>query len=141
QKWFDPTDQTTDSVFMGESKGRWHVSRTADGGWRHSGIPLGARGSMIADPAGGFWMTRGDTWRVERLNERGDTVMVLEVDVPPAAVTDADRQRVIDSHLEDESQSRAVAEEIASLMPATKPLLDQLVLDDEGRLWVRRYGE
>lgn len=141
QKWFKPADQATDSVFIGVGSGRWYVSRTSDGGWRHSSIPLDAQGAMIADPAGGFWTTRGDAWRVERLDERGDTIMVLEVDVPPAAVTDEDRQRVIDSHLENSPGSRAVAEEIVSLMPATKPVLDQLVLDDEGNLWARRYGD
>jgi hypothetical protein len=26
-------------------------------------------------------------------------------------------------------------------MPASKPVLDQLVLDDEGNLWARRYGD
>lgn len=141
QRWFNPADQTTDSVFMGEASGRWHVSRTADGGLRHSGIPLGARGALIADPEGGFWTTRGDAWRVERLDEKGDTVMVLQVDIAPAPVTDEDRQRVIDSHLEDSPNTRAIAEEIVSLMPAKKPVLDQLVLDDEGNLWARRYGD
>jgi hypothetical protein len=141
QRWFNPADQTTDSVFMGEASRRWHVSRTADGGWRHSSIPLGARGAMISDPAGGFWTTRGDAWRVEHLDEQGDTVMVLQVDIAPAAVTDEDRQRVIDSHLEDSRGSLVVAKEIVSLMPATKPVLDQLVLDDQGNLWARRYAD
>jgi hypothetical protein len=136
-KWFDPVSETSDSVFLGEVIQRMHVTRTARGGWINRGVPFSPQPIELVDPAGGFWMTSGEAYRIARLDERGDTVLVLEVDIPPEPVTSEDRQRFIDSMLEGAPDQRRALEELVRLSPGTKPVIDQLSLDDESRLWVR----
>src|SRR5690606_14980949 len=141
QKWFDPATGAMDSVFLGEVTHRGYVEVASSSGWRGSTIPFTAQAIVLVDPAGGFWTTSGDAYRIARLDGRGDTVLVVEVDVPPEPVTAEDRRRYVESVAENTPDRRSVAEEIVRLAPATKPVIDQLVLDDEGRLWVRRRAD
>ncbi|HUF26436.1 MAG TPA: 6-bladed beta-propeller [Gemmatimonadaceae bacterium] len=138
-KWFDPATETTDSVFLGEVTHRFHVTRIG-GGWMNRGIPFSPQPMTLVDPGGGFWTTSGETYRIARLDERGDTLLVLEVAEAPAPVTSEDRQRFIDEIVERSPDQRRAAEELAGLAPETKPIVDQLNLDDVGRLWVRRHA-
>lgn len=64
--------------------------------------------------------------------------MVLEVDIAPLPVTETDRAQYVDELVERAPDQRAAAEATVALAPETKPVLDQLVIDDAGRLWVRR---
>ena len=137
QKWFDPATEATDSVFLGEVINRMHVTRVS-GGWMNRGIPFSSQPITLVDPAGGFWTTPGDTYRIVRLDERGDTVLVLEVDVAPEPVTREDLEGFIETLVERAPDQRRAAEELVGVAPATKPVVDQLNLDDAGRLWVRR---
>jgi hypothetical protein len=63
---------------------------------------------------------------------------VLEVDVAPEPVTREDREGFIETLVERAPDQRRAAEELVGVAPATKPVVDQLNLDDAGRLWVRR---
>jgi hypothetical protein len=101
-------------------------------------IPFSHTPIELVDPGGGFWLASEESYRIVRLGESGDTVLVLEVDVAPEQVTNQDRERFIESTLEQSPDQRRAIEEMVSLAPSTKPVIDQLILDDEGRLWVRR---
>jgi len=46
----------------------------------------------------------------------------------------------VESVVERSPDQRRVAEEIAALMPETKPVIASLTVDDQGRLWVRRVA-
>lgn len=140
-KWFDPETEQGDSVFLGDFSFRTFVAKNSRGGYTYRGLPFAPRGSVIVDPAGGFWVTSGEAYRIARLNEQGDTVLVVNVDIPPEPVTAADRQQYVESLVERQPEERRVAEELAGLAYPTKPVIDQLNLDDEGRLWVRRLLE
>jgi hypothetical protein len=137
-KWFDPATEETDSIFTGEVSYRSFVYNNARGGYTYQSVPFAPSASRIVDPTGGFWITSGETYRIARLNESGDTVLVVEVDMPPEPVTAADRDAFVESLLERQPEERRAAEELAKLAHPTKPVIDQLNLDDEGRLWVRR---
>jgi hypothetical protein len=115
-----------------------HVTRTAGGGWMNRSIPFSHRRLEIVDPGGGFWLAADGSYRVVRLNENGDTSLVLEVEVPEEPVTNADRQRFTEESLERSPDQRRAVEELIELSPSTKPVINQLHVDDEGRLWVRR---
>ena len=134
---YDAATDRTDSIYLGDGSRRTLIARTA-GGYSYWGVPNDPQPLSIVDPAGGFWQADGTEYRLARLNESGDTVLVIESDTPPISVTSRDRslfvQRVVDRSPDD----RRVAEEVADMMPKTKPLIDGLVVDDEGRLWVRR---
>lgn len=136
--WYDPATERSDSVFLGELDYRTYISQNSRGGYSYGGIPFTQRTITIVDPAGGFWTTSAEAYRIARLDEHADTVLVLEVDVEPLPVTEEDRESYVEGVLERSPDQRRAAEAIIALAPATKPVLDQLVMDDVGRLWVRR---
>jgi len=92
------------------------------------------------DPEGGMWRTNTHAYRIARLDERGDTVLVIASDTRPPPLTARDRSEYVESVVERSPDERRVAEEIAALMPETKPVIAGLTVDDQGRLWVRRVG-
>ena len=53
-------------------------------------------------------------------------------------VTDEDRSAYIEGIVENRPELRREAEEVAALMPDSKPILQSLFVDDQGRLWVER---
>jgi hypothetical protein len=93
------------------------------------------------DPDGGFWQVYNNTYRVARLNEVGDTVLIVEVDADPIPVSRKYRADFVERSGERGPRYRRIAEERVQLMPETKPLIRKLIVDDEGRLWVRRWVE
>ncbi len=64
----------------------------------------------------------------------------LRVHTPVPPVTADDRAEFVESVVERSPDQRRVAEELAGLMPDTKPLISSLSVDDEGRLWIGRVG-
>ncbi|HEX9727099.1 MAG TPA: 6-bladed beta-propeller [Gemmatimonadales bacterium] len=137
-KSYDARAEITDSVFVGEDTYRSFVARNNQGGHTYRTIPYYPRIITIVDPAGGFWHTSGTAYRIARLDERGDTTLVIEVAAEPLPVTDQDRQRYVSDEVQSSPDDRRVAEQVAALMPAFKPAIAALVMDDTGRLWVRR---
>ncbi|TVP74578.1 MAG: hypothetical protein EA352_10445 [Gemmatimonadales bacterium] len=136
----DPATETVDSVYLG--------TRT-DASYRHveegmsgvMGIPFAPSHSLVVDPDGGFWGTPGAPYEVVRLDEAGDTVLVIESSQPRAPVTEDMRAQ----HLAAASQERDwVVEATSAAMEMAPDYLastGHLVLDDEGRLWVQRIRE
>lgn len=137
-KSYDPGTGATDSVYTGETSYRTHVSRNTRGGYTYRRIPFTPTTTAIVDPAGGFWKATTDAYRIARLDERGDTVLLLEAAVEPEPVTAADRSGYVERVTDDRPEARRAAEEVAALMPSTRPVLASLNVDDEGRLWVER---
>jgi len=136
-KSFDPLTNATDSVFLGEAGWRTFVTQIGSG-WSYMRIPFDSQPVTAVDPDGGFWHVQNDAYRVARLNEAGDTTLVLEVNVDPIPVEPGDRAAFIDQVAERGSEYRRTAEAVAELMPENKPVIEKLIPDDEGRLWVER---
>ncbi|MDH3292530.1 MAG: 6-bladed beta-propeller [Gemmatimonadota bacterium] len=137
-KSYDPATDVADSVYLGEQPWRSFIARNSRGGYSYYTIPNDPRTITIVDPAGGFWQASGTSYRIARLDEQGDTTLVIEVAGEPVLVTEEGRQRYVDLSSESSRVDRRVAEEIAALMPAAKQAISQLVVDDRGRLWARR---
>lgn len=138
-KWYDPATEAVDSVFLGEGRSRSFVSETG-GGYRFQGIPHTPGPVTAVDPDGGFWRASSEAYRIARLDARGDTVLVIEAAVDPLPVTAAERAEFVEGAAERDPSRRRIAEEIAGLMPDTKPVLASFTVDDEGLLWVGRVG-
>jgi hypothetical protein len=137
---FDPRSGAADSVFVGEQSGRSFVIRMGDG-FMMRGIPHTPASLLRLDPLGGFWQGDGNgDYRLVRLGADGDTVVVLEVALDRLPVTASDRDRVIEQMTEQSPDLERQAREIANLMPARKPAIDQAFADLDGRLWVRRVA-
>jgi hypothetical protein len=137
-KWYDPTSDVADSVYLGDGTRRTHIARNRLGGHSYRGIRFDPEAIAIVDPGGGFWQTERAAYRIARLDERGDTVLVIEVDVEPLPVTQSDRSDYVEADMERSPDQRRAAEEVAALMPETKPVVAGLVVDDVRRLWVGR---
>lgn len=137
---FDPEREVTDSVYLGTSSFRTMIHRNARGGYTYRQIPFDSRPITAVDPAGGIWRTASDRYRIARLSEEGDTILVLESDAPAPPVTQDDRSGYVEGEVEQDPAQRRVAEEIAELIHDTKPMISSLTVDDGGRLWVRRWG-
>lgn len=137
-KSYDPGSGVTDSIHLGDGFRRSHISRNSRGGWSHRSIPFDPAVHVVVDPGGGLWQVDDAAYRIARLDGRGDTVRVIESDVTGIAVTDHDRTGFVERMLELDPDGRATAEEITSYMPDVKPVIEGLVVDDRGRLWVDR---
>ena len=140
RKWYDPVTSDTDSVYMGERTGRSYISEEG-GGWSYQGIPFEAGEFAHVIPAGGFWHANAASYRLVRTGESGDTVVVIEADLPAQPVTDEDRAGFVREMVERRPESRRAAEAIAALMPDVKPILRGAFVDPGGRLWVQRVTE
>jgi hypothetical protein len=114
------------------------INRNNRGGHTYRGIPYDPRPITVVDPAGRIWRTGTDEYRVARLSENGDTTLIIESQTPAPPVTEKDRSEYVDGEIQDDPEQRRVAEEIAELMPETKPMISSLTVDDVGRLWVGR---
>lgn len=136
--YFDPGVDVRDSIYVGESSYRGMVRRNSRGGHTNWQIPFDPRPITIVDPDGGIWRYSGGSYQIVRLDERGDTVLVIESDTPAPPVTASDHSGFVERMVERRPEDRRVAEEIADLMPDTKPAVTRLIVDDVGRLWVGR---
>lgn len=137
---FDPTTQRRDSIFLGVSTSRYYVTLFGDRGYSSRVMPYQHRPVTIVNPGGGLWRSDGSVYRLVRLSESGDTTMIIEANIPPPSVTDEDRRAVV-AEAEAMEQGEAYvrgAEAMVAAIPETKPAISGLVVDDLGRLWVRR---
>lgn len=102
-------------------------------------VPYGARLRWRFDPRGYLWFGTTDAYRIVQRSFAGDTVRILERAYAPLPVTDAD----IDAWLATPSAARlAAAGGIdRSRIPPVKPVFEDLLVDDEGYLWVRLVSD
>ena len=136
-KSYDLASGAIDSVYVGEVSRRFYAYTTGTRGWSLD-IPFEAFENTVVNPSGGFWGAHSASYRVARTGEGGDTLVVIEAGVAVQRVTNEDRSAYIDGIVEDTPELRRAAEEVAALMPDTKPMLQGLFVDDQGRLWVER---
>lgn len=137
---YDFATGARDSTFLGTGTRRYYVTRMGEGGYRSQGVPFDATPVTVVDPGGGLWRTNGASYEVLRLNEAGDTTLIISAEVAATPVTDSDRADFIAREIEEEPTLVRTAENLAAAMPATKPVISDLLVDDEGTLWVRRGG-
>ena len=136
-KSYDLSTEEVDSVYMGESTYRRYAMIEE---WRASDylIPFDSSDIHIVNPSGGFWMANTGSYRLTRTDEDGDTLLVIEASLSRFPVTAEDRAAYVQSYVERNPEERPAAETVAELMPDFKPVLEALLVDDEGRLWVER---
>ncbi|MDE2718852.1 MAG: 6-bladed beta-propeller [Chloroflexota bacterium] len=137
-KSHDLSSGAIDSVQLGETRFQIYSYSTPDVPFGFLPLRFEPFEMTAVNPAGGFWRAHNTSYRIARVGEGGDTLVVIEVGLPEQPVTDADRIAYVDSIVEDRPELRRQAEEVAALMPDTKPVLAELFVDDEHRLWVQR---
>jgi len=137
-KWFDPGTDEADSVFLGRRLAQGYVVSYNEG-YSSYGIPFLAEYVAAVDRAGEeHWQASNAAYRIAHVDIRGDTLLVIEADVAPIPATAADRSDYVERMAGDDPDRREAAEEVSTLIPDRKPVIDGLVVDDAGRLWVDR---
>ena len=136
-KSYDLDTEAVDSVFLGEFTFRGYASISDGGGW-YASIPFDASDIQVLNPSGGFWLANTGSYRVTHLGEDGDTLLVIESTLSGMRVSSADRSAYVEGIVERDPEERRAAEAVAELAPDFKPVLEGLLVDDEGRLWVER---
>ena len=137
-KSYDLSSGAVDSVQLGETRFQIYSYSTPDVPFGFLPLRFEPFEMTAVNPAGGFWRAHNTSYRIARIGEDGDALVVIEVGLPEQPVTDADRIAYVDSIVADRPELRREAEEVAALMPDTKPVLAELFVDDEHRLWVQR---
>lgn len=136
-KSYDLSSGLIDSVYLGEVSLRSYAYSTPD---HQLFFPLWFEASELfaVNPFGGFWRANTASYRIARVDEDGDTVVVVEAEMLAQPVTDEDRAAYVESFVEAPPDLRRHAAEVAALLPDVKPVLTGMFVDDEGVLWVQR---
>lgn len=135
----DPETGASDTIYLATATWRsWVV--TLDNGWGFRAIPFQPSNLYAVGPSGEIWLAASDRYRIALLDSSGDTVRIVEVDRDPEPVTADDRRAYIEDAAERGENEERAARAMTGAFPDVKPVLAQLVVDDEGRLWVRRPG-
>ena len=137
-KSHDLSSGAIDSVEVGEARFRIYAYSTPEVPFGFLPLRFEPFEMIVVNPTGGFWRAHSTSYRIARTAEDGDTLVVIEAGLPEQPVTDADRSAYVDSIVEGRPELRGEAEEVAALMPDTKPILARILVDDEHRLWVQR---
>lgn len=96
-------------------------------------IPWAPRPGQIIDGTGATWCAPSTArYELFRIGAAGDTVRISR-DIQPPPVTAAERDSAIA-----EIESRGPTGVDFGRIPATKPAIDRLSVDDQNRLWLRR---
>lgn len=103
-----------------------------------AGVPFAPRLVWELGPDGDIWLGVSDQYRLHRVNYDGDTLRIVERDFEPVEVTEADREEGME-RLQRFIDRGGVIDE--TLIPTTKPAFRDLMVDDEGYLWVRPTAE
>ena len=137
-----PYHDYTDEGLRDDYPGAWRIALGSNS-WTYAQVPFYSQPHQVLAPTGEFWSSAGGESRLEvaRWTPPGDTSLVLTSQRMPDAVTPAQR----DSAMR-EIQER-LAERVSDLprldpsrVPATKPPLYDLSVDDRGRIWARLSG-
>lgn len=129
---FNLPDETTDSVPLTDY--RIDLFRLGRGTMP---VPFSSRFYWTVDGQGGIWWIVTDEYKIHRISIEGDTTMIVEADLPSLKVTASERQAVVDQI--DSVVSRGLRVHIDySRIPSRHPAIENIDIDDEGQLWVRR---
>ena len=98
-------------------------------------LPFGRVTQVAPGPDGRFYHGINDSLRIRATSLDGTTQTVARIPADPVPITEAER----DSALADIPS--AIRDPLVSNFPDTKPAFTDLVVADDGRLWVRRPPE
>lgn len=133
-----PYDEYT-NIIHEDQPSAWRVD-LGSGRWTWATVPFYSRPHSVLAPTGEFWSSAEGLPQLEvaRWTPPGDTSLVLISRREADPVTPAERDSAMTDLREGLAERVPTPPSLdASRVPATKPPLYGLSLDDRGRLWVR----
>jgi hypothetical protein len=101
-------------------------------------VPFAPQVSWAFDGDDGVWTGDGESFRVRRQNLRGDTTLVVELDMQRLPVTSFDRQFAVTDLTTTLQDVGAPVSIDFGRIPAEHPAFGRLLVDDRQHLWVAR---
>ena len=135
---YDPQSETVDSVYLGESGFRSYTYEDPNGIWQFLPLAFEPSDMFELDPSGGFWIANSASYRIVRTGASGDTLIVIEVDLPAQRITDQDRDGYVEAQVGFRPEARRDVAAAAAILADFKPILAGMFVDDGGTLWVER---
>lgn len=129
---------SADSIFLGTS----HVFSADLPQRRGSRKVRFTNDRLVAfDPAGAVWTAESDRFRLVRLSLSGDTTLVVDVEAQPVQIPEDVRRGEL-ATLEDWFRSvGAVVPSLEEAIPRIYPLVERLLVDSRGTVWVQHRDE
>lgn len=134
-----PYHDYTDMALREEAPGAWRVALGSNA-WTWAQVPFYARPYELLSPTGEFWSTKGGSPQLEVAlwTPPGDTSLVVKSLRKPERVSAAERDSAMNALVEGFAERTGNRPGLdPSRVPAEKPTVYGLFLDDRGRLWVR----
>jgi len=119
-----------------EESGFWDLQRP-NGSGAIVPIPFSGQTEWVFDHEAKIWVGESDRYSLAHQGLEGDTLMVIERQVEPVAVSAEERARAVER-----LQVHANHPDLdLSRIPPMKPFFRRLIADDSGDLWVLREGK
>jgi hypothetical protein len=101
--------------------------------FRFRPLPFARETELALGPEGRLYAGYEDSLRVVAHGLDGRTDVIADVPTPPGPLSEAERDSAL-APIENPAMRQAVA----AALPDTRPAFTNLIVSDEGRLWVRR---
>ena len=117
------------------------VCETPDGGIHGFSIPFSSRPLLTVSPGGDLVLARSGEYRIS-FARAGDTIRVVEAPANPIPVIAAEWADSLRSYQAwKEKFAGAPCDPPGVSAPATRPVIQDIWFDDEGRMWVERTDQ
>lgn len=100
--------------------------------------PFAPQPSWAPHPHGGIVVGEGDAYRLHRVDFSGDTTVTIEVIREPIPVSPAERDSALAEFREIGQREGGATPNRQPRVLANKPAHGAIMVDDQGRIWVRR---
>jgi len=107
-----------------------------DGVFQFRPLPFARESQIALGPEGRLYSGYEDSLRVLAHEWTGASTVIADVPAPPVPLTDADRDSALAAIGND-----PMRQAVAKALPNTKPAFADLVVAEDGRLWVKRPTE
>lgn len=108
----------------------------SDGARMFAQMPFAVRRPWALDPRGYVWFAVSDTYRVYQTGVDGDTLRVITLDRPPEALGPVGRDSILSPIRSNRADGWRSVDLDESTFPETRPLFENLAVDDRGGLWL-----
>lgn len=118
-----------------------HVYRTSQGFATSFTLPFTADAQTVVTARGAVWCAPMSTYELLQASLGQPLRTVVSQNVPPITVPTGRRDSVVRSFLGFADSIGTLVDDGGYRIPTTYPALEQIDVDGEGRVWVRRYSD